>query len=270
MLNVYVKQDPDALLQLVKTKLQENNFHQSCVVSDERIGNAIDLACQLCSGDEDQKYQASKKLILMTESYSIFINEYFTMLSSLKAHNMPSEVNDYNERLHSLLKLQDDFQSFSAKPIADVMNLSHDFLQETMVLMPNEHDALWMNYMKIKRIYHGVEKMFCQISERVKSIRQIVFTLNIMQIVFDEKNHVAKQIINENTQISLERINALHDCENILWAHQKYYELTGSLVEKMNRALSSFKALSRNQALSLELIQIHEKHLVTALAPSVC
>lgn len=273
MLDQTTKPDFETALQSVKLKLQEGKFlHPAFPVSDERITKAIEFAYALCDTDELTRYEASKKLTLTIDSYSVFMNEFFTMLNSVEAHTLPDDMNAYYNTLHELLKLQKNFNEVIAgQPTMEViMQRSHEFLEESKVLMPKEHESLNLKFSKIKKISNGVESVLMQVIERVKAIRQIVFTLTTMRYVIDDICEDAKNMADAYKGVSFTRLLAMKNQETALVAQRTYLVMTSSLIETMSTAFKSYEAICSNQALAKELLDIHHKHLVMANAACFC
>lgn len=273
MLDQTIKPNFEAVLQSVKVKLEAGKFiNPAYPVSDERITNAIEFAYALCDTDELTRYEASQKLVLTIDSYLIFLNEFFTMLNSVDARTLPDDMNAYYDTLHELLKLQKNFNDVIAgQPSMEViMQRSHEFLEESKVLMPKEHENLNLKFSKIKKISNGVESVLMQIIERVKAIRQIAFTLTTMRYVIDDLCEETKDMADAFKGSSFTRIIAMKRQEEVLVAQRTYLVMTSPLIEKMSTTFKSYEAICSNQVLAKELLDIHHKHLVTAYATSIC
>lgn len=240
-------QDTDHLLQMVKSKLKESKYHhQIYTVPETRILSIIKSVCQLGSYNLDNVYEENQKIVLMFNGYVIYLNEFLSMMTADKANILASKINGYYSKLYYLLQLQANHEAIlhDKADMREIMNNSHEFLIESQVLMPKEHEILSLNYLQIKNIYHGVEDRLMQIHERAKSVQHMGLIATMMKIILEQYN--------SNESIA------------------DYIKATDILIKNIDQAMESYQSLKMNQVYSQELIQNHENHLVNDLISSVC
>lgn len=242
------------------------------IQSTASIERAITIACDLFSSDKGALITAHEKLALMIDSYPKSVQEYTSTIRQSRAHELTGQINDYNEKLYDLLKLQANFNMnlFYQKTVDEILAASSDFVDETKVLLSDEHEALLHNFIRIKRIHDKIKLRFSEINERALILNEAGVKLSAIQSVCQLYHQAAlNQIVLINPD-QVECADDLHYLNFVVATADRVLTLINPAHKRIVEVIAWFKAIGDNQKIAFEIMQAHEKHLVTTQAHAVC
>lgn len=242
------------------------------IQSTANIERAIALACHLFSSDKLELTTAHEKLALMIDSYPKSVQEYVGSIRKVKAHELSDIINSYNDRLYKLLELQANFDLhvFHKKTIDEMLSVSVAFLEESKVLLADEHEALLHNFISIKRIHDQIKHRFSDIKERAVILNDAGMKLSAIQSVCQLYHQTALNqivLLNPNNPKHSDDLNYLN---LVVATAERVLTLINPAHKRIVEVMAWFKAINDNQKIAFEIMQAHEKYLVTTQANAVC
>lgn len=242
------------------------------IQSTANIERAIALACDLFGSDKAAMATAHEKLALMIDSYPKSVQEYTATIRQVKAHELTNLINGYNEKLYNLLKLQANFNLnvFYKKTIEEILSASVDFLEESKVLLADEHEVLLRNFIRVKRIHDQIKLRYTEIKECAQILNDAGIKLSVIQSVCQLYHQTALNQIVLLDPNKLEHAEDLNYLNFVVATADRVLTLINPAQKRIVEVVAWFKAINDNQKIALEIMQAHEKYLVTAQAHAVC
>ncbi|QIC71736.1 MULTISPECIES: hypothetical protein [Acinetobacter] len=242
------------------------------IQSTANIERAIALACDLFGSDKAVMATAHEKLALMIDSYPKSVQEYTATIRQVKAHELTNLINGYNDKLYNLLKLQANFNLniFYKKSIEEILSASVDFLEESKVLLADEHEVLLRNFIRVKRIHDQIKLRYTGIKERAQILNDAGIKLSVIQSVCQLYHQTALNQIILLEPNKLEHVEDLNYLNFVVATADRVLTLINPAHKRIVEVVAWFRAINDNQKIALEIMQAHEKYLVTAQAHAVC
>lgn len=242
------------------------------IQSTANIERAIALACDLFGSDKAAMATAHEKLALMIDSYPKSVQEYTATIRQVKAHELTNLINGYNDKLYNLLKLQANFNLniFYKKSIEEILSASVDFLEESKVLLADEHEVLLRNFIRVKRIHDQIKLRYTGIKERAQILNDAGIKLSVIQSVCQLYHQTALNQIILLEPNKLEHVEDLNYLNFVVATADRVLTLINPAHKRIVEVVAWFRAINDNQKIALEIMQAHEKYLVTAQAHAVC
>ena len=242
------------------------------IKSTAHIERAIAQACDLFGSDELAMATAHEKLALMIDSYPKSVQEYTTTIRHVKAHELTNLINSYNDRLYNLLKLQANFgqNCFYKKSIEEILSASVGFLEESKVLLADEHEALLHNFIQIKRIHDQIKLRHTEIKERALILNDAGIKLSVIQFVCQLYHQTALNQIVLLDPNKVEHAKVLNYLNFVVATADRILTLINPAHKRIVEVTAWFTTIGENQKIALEIMQAHEKYMVTTQANAVC
>lgn len=242
------------------------------IESTANIERAITLACDLFNSEVSVSSTAHEKLALMIDSYPKSVNEYIGIVRQVKAHELTGLINDYNDKLYNLLKLQANFSlnHFHQKTIDEILSFSSSFIDETKVLLSDEHEALLHSFIKIKRNHDQIKFRLIDIKDRASILNDAGLKLSAIQAICQLYHQTALNQIGLMNIDQIDYDDHINYLNFVVATSDRILTLINPAHKRIFEVMAWFSAIGDNQNIAHEIMQAHKKHLVTIHADAVC